>query len=90
MYKRAGAKECINVEFKARVYGVRVLKAYKTDRKALRRLARQHYRVFCKRKDAIHKAASAITKQFGLIGIESLNVQGMVAMRSHLQMENSQ
>lgn len=50
-------------------------------RKAVRRLARQHYRVSCVRKDAIHKATSAITKQASVIVIESLNVAGM--MKNH-------
>ena len=50
-------------------------------RKALMRLSRQHYKVACIRKDAIHKASSVITKRFGLIGIESLNVQVMLKNR---------
>lgn len=48
-------------------------------RKAVARLARQHYRISCIRKDAIHKATSAITKRRPpAIGIESLNVAGML------------
>ena len=50
-------------------------------RKAVGRLARQHYRVACMRSDAIHKATTAITKSASLIVIESLNVSGM--MRNH-------
>lgn len=50
-------------------------------RKAVRRLARQHYRVSCVRKDAIHKATSAITKRASVIVIESLNVAGMMKNR---------
>jgi putative transposase len=50
-------------------------------RKAILRLSRQHYRIACIRRDAIHKATTAITKQFGLIGIESLNVRGMIRGR---------
>lgn len=47
-------------------------------KKAVMKLARQYYRVSCVRKDAIHKATSAITKGYGLIGIEDLNVRGML------------
>lgn len=48
-------------------------------RKAVARLARQHYRVACLRRDAIHKATSAvIAKQPRAIGIETLNVAGML------------
>jgi len=50
-------------------------------RKAVRRLSRQHYRVACIRRDGIHKATTAITKQYGLMGIESLNVRGMIRGR---------
>ena len=48
-------------------------------REAVRRVARLHYRIACVRNDAIHKATSAvIAKQPSVIGIESLNVAGMV------------
>ena len=47
-------------------------------KKAVRRVARLHYRVSCIRKDAIHKATTTITKSFGVIGIEGLHVAGMV------------
>jgi putative transposase len=50
-------------------------------RKAIARLARQHYRVSCVRNDAIHKATSAIAKRAAVLGIESLNVAGM--LRNH-------
>lgn len=50
-------------------------------RKAVMRLARQHYRVSCIRSDAIHKASSAIAKRARVVGIESLNVSGM--LRNH-------
>ena len=50
-------------------------------RKATLKLARQHYRVSCIRKDAIHKATSTITKSASIIVIESLNVAGM--MKNH-------
>lgn len=47
-------------------------------RKAVQKLARQHYRVACIRRDAIHKATTAITKRAAVLGIESLNVAGML------------
>jgi putative transposase len=56
-------------------------KGSRNRKKAVQRLARQHYRVSCIRKDAIHKATSAIAKRTMLLGIESLNVSGM--MKNH-------
>jgi len=50
-------------------------------RKAARAVARQHYRVSCIRKDALHKATSAIANRASIVGIESLNVAGMVKNR---------
>ncbi|MEA3225095.1 MAG: RNA-guided endonuclease TnpB family protein [Planctomycetota bacterium] len=47
-------------------------------KKAVLKLARQYYRISCVRKDAIHKATSAITTGYGVIGIENLNVKGML------------
>ena len=46
--------------------------------RSIRRLQLLHYRIACVRKDAIHKATTAITKQYGVIGIEDLNVSGML------------
>jgi putative transposase len=50
-------------------------------RKAVQKLAKQHYRVACVRNDAIHKATAAITKRAAVLGIESLNIAGM--MKNH-------
>jgi len=51
-------------------------------RKSKKEIARQHYRVACIRNDAIHKATSAvIAKRPSVIGIESLNVAGMLRNR---------
>lgn len=47
-------------------------------KKAVEQLRRQHYRVACIRRDSIHKATSAITKSASVIGIETLNVKGMM------------
>lgn len=51
-------------------------------KKAVRRLQRQHYRVSCVRRDAIHKATSSIAKKASTVVIETLNIQGMVKNRS--------
>ena len=59
----------------------RKVKGSANRRKAVRRLARQHYRVSCVRRDAILKCATAIAKSARVVGIESLNVAGM--MRNH-------
>lgn len=56
-------------------------KGSRNRKKAVSRLSKLHYRVSCIRKDAIHKATSAIVKRTMLLGIESLNVSGM--MRNH-------
>jgi putative transposase len=49
--------------------------------KARQRLARQHYRVANVRKDALHKATTAIVRLFGVVAVEDLNVRGMTANR---------
>lgn len=46
--------------------------------KANLKLAKAHYKVACARKDFIHKATTQITKQHALIGVEDLNVKGML------------
>lgn len=51
-------------------------------RKAKRRLARLHARITNIRRDATHKLTTRLTKTFGAIGIEDLNVKGMAANRS--------
>jgi len=50
-------------------------------RKAVARLARQHYRVACIRSDSLHKATTMTTKLASTLAIESLNVAGM--MKNH-------
>lgn len=47
-------------------------------KKAIKKLAKQHYRVTCIRQDMIHKATSQIAQMAGHIGIETLNVKGMM------------
>lgn len=45
--------------------------------KAKKRLAETHYRVVCVRDDAIHNATTAIVRKYDVIGVETLNVEGM-------------
>jgi putative transposase len=47
-------------------------------RKAVQRLARQHYRVACVRNEVIHQCSNAITKRAHTVVIEALNVAGML------------
>lgn len=49
--------------------------------KAVARLARQHYRVSCIRLNSLHQATNAITKRAAVVGIETLNIAGM--MKNH-------
>jgi putative transposase len=56
----------------------RKVKGSQNRKKAVKKLARLHYRIACVRKDALHKATTTITKSYGVIGIEDLNVAGMV------------
>ncbi len=50
--------------------------------KAKRRLARLNARIAAIRRDATHKATSALARRFARIGIEDLNVRGMARNRS--------
>ena len=49
--------------------------------KAQRKLERLHYRIACIRSDMLHKASHQIASTYALIGIEDLNVAGMVKNR---------
>jgi len=57
----------------------RKVKGSANRHKAGARLARLHARIANVRKDALHKATTRIVKQFDVIGIEDLNVAGMLA-----------
>ena len=50
-------------------------------RKARIKLAKLHYRISCIRKDTLHKLTHYLTKNYTDIGIEDLNVSGMVKNR---------
>jgi len=49
--------------------------------KAVRRVQRLHYRIACLRADTLHKATTDIVKYHDVIGIETLNVSGMLRNR---------
>ncbi len=49
--------------------------------KAKRKLERFHYRIANKRADAQHKASHAIASTYAFIGVEDLNIKGMVKNR---------
>lgn len=49
--------------------------------KAKVKLQRAHYRVACQRDDAIHKMTTELCRNNAVIGIEDLNVKGMVRNR---------
>lgn len=56
-------------------------KGSQNRKKAVRHLQQLYYKIACVRKNALHKATTAITKRYGVIGIESLNINGMVKNR---------
>jgi len=60
----------------------RRIKGSKNRGKALDKLARAHYRVACLRADTQHKMTTQIARKASLIGIEDLNVAGMLKRRS--------
>ena len=49
--------------------------------KAREQLARLHYRIGCIRRDTLHKLTTYLTRTFGTIVLEDLNVAGMVKNR---------
>lgn len=59
----------------------RKVKGSNNRKKAVSKLSKCYYRVTCIRNDSIHKATDVITKRCAVLGIESLNVVGM--MKNH-------
>jgi putative transposase len=57
----------------------RKVKGSSNRRKAKDRLARLHARIVNVRADSLHKLTTSITRRFHTIGIEDLNVKGMLA-----------
>jgi len=63
----------------------RRIKGSQNRRKAVLKLARAHYRVACLRADVHHKATTKIVRKAALIGVEDLNVAGMLKNRKLAQ-----
>lgn len=59
----------------------RKVKGSANRRRAKAKLGRLHSRISDIRKDALHKLTTAVTRRFHTIGIEDLNVRGMVKNR---------
>jgi putative transposase len=49
--------------------------------KARRQVARLHYRVSCLRDDVLHKVTTRLAECYGIIGIEDLNLKGLLTNR---------
>jgi len=47
--------------------------------KNTKKLAKAHYRVGCERSDTLHKMTTQVARTYALIGLEDLNVKGMLA-----------
>jgi putative transposase len=47
--------------------------------KNTKKLAKAHYRLACQRQDVLHKMTTHVTRTYALIGLEDLNVKGMLA-----------
>src|SRR6266581_7449803 len=47
--------------------------------KNAKQLAKAHYRVACQRQDTLHKMSTKVARTYALIGLEDLNVKGMLA-----------
>lgn len=56
----------------------RKVKGSANRRKAVLKLAKAHFRVACQRKDVLHKLSTALVRRASLVGIEDLNVAGML------------
>jgi putative transposase len=53
----------------------------KNREKARRQVARLHYRIACLRDDGLHKLITRIASCYGIIGIEDLNLKGLLKNR---------
>jgi putative transposase len=54
----------------------------KNREQARRQVARLHYRITCLRDDGLHKMTTRLANCYGLIGIEALNLRGLLKNRS--------
>jgi putative transposase len=57
----------------------RKAKGSENRKKSAAKLASLHYRIACQREDWLHKTTTDIVRRFDRIGIEDLNVRGMMA-----------
>jgi putative transposase len=53
----------------------------KNREKARRQVARLHYRITCLRDDGLHKLTTMLASCYGLVGIEDLNLKGLLKNR---------
>lgn len=59
----------------------RRVKGSNNRRKAVHKLARAHYRVACLRADVLHKLTTRLAQKAAVIGVETLNIVGMLKNR---------
>jgi putative transposase len=59
----------------------RRVKGSKNREKARRQVARLHYRITCMRHDVLHKLTTRLAECYGLVGIEDLNLRGLLKNR---------
>jgi putative transposase len=50
--------------------------------KARRQVARLHYQITCLRDDVLHKLTTQLANGYGMVGIEDLNLKGLLKNRS--------
>jgi putative transposase len=53
----------------------------KNREKARRQVARLHYRVTCLRDDVLHKLTTRLAECYGIVGVENLNLKGLLKNR---------
>jgi putative transposase len=53
----------------------------KNREKARRQVARLHYRITCLREDALHKVTTRLADSYGIVGVETLNLKGLLKNR---------
>jgi putative transposase len=59
----------------------RRMKGSKNREKARQQVARLHYRIACLREDVLHKLTKRLAECYGIIGIEDLNLKGLLKNR---------
>ena len=59
----------------------RRVKGSKNREKARRQVARLHYRITCMREDVLHKLTTRLADCYGIVGLENLNLKGLLKNR---------